>query len=275
MLDLHLHSAASDGELRPQDLVSKAAQAGVRTLALTDHDSMAGVAEAQTQAAELGLEFIPGVEISARWREMDVHIVGLNLAADSAALSDQLASQQQRRQERAQQIAAKLAKLGLDDSYAAAAKLSPQGIPARPHFAEVMVAGGMCSNRKQAFQRYLAVGKPAYVKTPWPSMETVIQWITAAKGVAVLAHPARYPLTLTKLETMVTEFSEQGGQGLEVVTATQTRAQIKSMARLVERYGLYGSIGSDFHGAKMPWIQLGRLPPLPENCRSVAELWIN
>ncbi len=270
-MDFHLHSTASDGELSPADLVEQAYAAGVRCMALTDHDTFAGLAAAQARSNVLGMTLISGVEISARWREMDVHIVGLGVLTQGL-LEQKLNTQWQLRQQRAWSIARKLAKLGYEGCYEEAQELVPQGIPARPHFAEILVRRGACRDKKHAFQRLLAVAKPAYVKTEWPQMAEVIQWIRGAEGVAVLAHPGRYKLTRTKLNQLVREFAEQEGHAMEVVTATQNPDQIRQMANLAIKYGLYASRGTDYHGPSMRWIRLGWLPVMPAECLTVESL---
>ncbi|RLT93135.1 MAG: PHP domain-containing protein [Ketobacter sp.] len=271
-VDLHTHSTASDGELTPVQLVAQAAEVGVSVLALTDHDSIAGLAAARITASELGVRLVNGVEISSRWSSMDIHVVGLGVDASDARLLARLQSQMERRRERARLVAQRLEKLGFPGLFEKAAESAPQKIPARPHFANALVQAGVCKDRKQAFQRYLAQAKPAYVKTDWPELVEAVRWIREAGGVAVLAHPGRYKLTRTKLDRLVKTFSEAGGQALEVSVATYGPEMVKQIADLAEKYGLYASQGSDYHGPSMRWVQLGRMPVLPGQCLPVLEL---
>lgn len=271
-IDLHVHTTASDGELTPVQLVAKAADSGVSVLAVTDHDSVSALSDAGHACAELGVSLISGVEVSSRWNNMDIHVVGLGLNAGDQRFLDRLQSQMNRRSERAQVMGQKLAKLGYPGLMEQAAMKAPQGIPARPHFAEALVEAGACKDRKQAFQRYLAQSKPAYVKTDWPEISEAVRWIREAGGIAVLAHPGRYKLTRTKLERLIKAFAESGGQALEVSVSTHGPEMVRQLADLALKYDLYASQGSDYHGPSMRWVQLGKMPALPSTCRPVLDL---
>lgn len=271
-VDFHLHTTASDGELSPELLVEQAAEAGVVVLAVTDHDSIAALELAGKACERHGLTLVPGVEISSRWNNMDIHVVGLGVDSADQRFQQRLQSQMDRRQARARTIAERLDKLGYSGLYAKAAADAPQNIPARPHFAQVLVAEGICKDRKQAFQRFLAQAKPAYVKTDWPLVPEAVRWIREAGGVAVLAHPGRYKLTRSKLERLVGAFAEAGGQALEVSVSTHSPEMVQQLADLTVKFELYASQGSDYHGPSMRWVQLGRMPPLPSRCRPVSEL---
>ena len=271
-VDLHTHTTASDGELSPVQLVAQAAVAGVSVLAVTDHDSIAALGETRQACIEQGIELIAGVEISSRWNNMDIHVVGLGIDEQDSRFIGRLQRQMDRRRERAQLMAQRLAKLGYPGLLEKAAESAPQRIPARPHFADALVKVGACKDRKQAFQRYLAQAKPGYVKTDWPDLIDAVRWIREAGGVAVLAHPGRYKLTRTKLDRLVKTFADAGGQALEVSVATYGPEMVKQIADLAEKYGLYASQGSDYHGPSMRWVQLGRMPALPGRCRPVLEL---
>lgn len=272
-VDLHMHTTASDGELSPAQLMQAAALAGIKTLAVTDHDCIDGLAEARQTSAELGLQLIPGVELSSRWGAHDIHVVGLGVDTADPQFQAHLSAQMARRKERAIKIGERLEKLGYLQCYEKAAAIAPQGIPARPHFAQILVEQGICKERKQAFQRYLAASKPAYVKTQWPELAEVVGWIRQAGGVAVLAHAGRYKLTRSKLERLVMAFSEAGGQALEVSVATHSPEMVQQLADLTIKFELYASQGSDYHGPSMRWVQLGKMPPLPSRCRPVHRLF--
>ncbi|MVF12875.1 PHP domain-containing protein [Ketobacter sp. MCCC 1A13808] len=271
-VDFHLHTTASDGELTPTELVEAAVQAGVTWLAVTDHDTVAAVPEMQALCSRNGITLVAGVEISSRWQSQDIHVVGLGVDIGQPHFKDHLAAQMQRRRLRALAMGERLEKLGIQGVFQAAAAIAPQGIPARPHFAQALVGAGVCKDRKQAFQRYLAVAKPAYVKTDWPELEQVVNWISAAGGVAVLAHPGRYKLTRTKLGRLVEAFCAAGGQCLEVAVATHSPDMVQYLAGLCVKFGLYASQGSDYHGPSMRWVQLGKMPPLPSCCRPVRDI---
>ncbi|HVK99667.1 MAG TPA: PHP domain-containing protein [Dongiaceae bacterium] len=271
-IDLHLHSTASDGELAPEALVAAVAEAGVQVMALTDHDSVAGLAAARAACEERGLQLVNGVEISCRRDALDVHVVGLGIDPENAELTRQLAAQMARRAERAEIIATRLKKAGVVDVLEAASVGAPQGIPARPHFARALVAAGVCKDEKDAFGKYLALGKPAYVKMDWPGLEEAIGWIRGAGGVAVLAHPHRYKLTRTRLDLLLRHFREAGGGAVEVAVANQETTSVQQLADFCSRYGLHASKGSDYHGPSTRWVRPGRMPALPSRCQPVWSL---
>ena len=267
-----MHSTASDGERAPADLVTAAAEAGVKVMALTDHDSVDGLSATRTAADALGIRLVNGVEISTRWDAHDIHVVGLGIDPKAESLQAHLASQMARRRARAEQIARRLAKLGYPDLLAAACEGAPQGIPARPHFARALMAAGICKQEKDAFAKFLAQGKPAYVKADWPGIDEAVAWIKEAGGMAVLAHPHRYKMTRSRLDRLIRFFADAGGQALEVASSNQDPGSVRQLAGFCEQYQLYASQGSDYHGPSMRWVQLGRMPALPSQCRPVWTL---
>jgi predicted metal-dependent phosphoesterase TrpH len=271
--DLHSHSTASDGALSPRDLVARAAQQGVTTLALTDHDTTAGLAEAQQAADEFGLRFINGIELSVTWNHHCFHIVGLGINPHCPTLLDGIAGIQAIRRERVQKIAQRLEKKQIFGAYEAIMKIAgATGMITRSHFADFLVAHGHVDTEQEAFNRYLAQGKPAYVATTWADLAQAIAWIQQAGGVAVLAHPMRYKLTLNWLKRFLTAFKDGGGVGIEVVTGRYNPDEVKRTAQLAEKFALAASVGSDFHNPKYPWLELGRLAPLPTNSRPIWDL---
>jgi predicted metal-dependent phosphoesterase TrpH len=188
--DLHTHTIASDGELRPEELVSRAREAGVELLAITDHDTTA--AYATIGISQDSIKIVPGIELSSVWRNKGIHIVGLNIALDEPKLMAGIEIQQAARQRRAETIAERLTKLGFDNTLAGARKLAGDAQIGRPHFARYLVESGQIANEKSAFKKYLGQGKHCDVRNEWPTFETVIRWITEAGGQAVIAHPAKY-----------------------------------------------------------------------------------
>jgi hypothetical protein len=272
--DLHSHSTASDGTLTPTELVTRARANGVTTLALTDHDTVAGVAEAQAAGTRLGVTVVPGVELSATWAGKTLHIVGLALDPNTPALQRGLDRLQAQRTARAHRIAERLERLGVQDALARAqAQTGPGGEVTRTHFARALVEAGWAKTTQKALERYLLQRKPGYVPTQWPPLEEVVGWIRAAGGLAVIAHPGRYRLTGVKLTALAEAFTAAGGQGIEVVAGNHDRNQIATAARLAERHGLYASCGSDFHTPDSPWIELGRLVALPAACTPIWRAW--
>ncbi|PVX31762.1 hypothetical protein C8D76_1218 [Pasteurella langaaensis DSM 22999] len=266
--DLHSHSTASDGTLTPTELVQRAAQQGINVLALTDHDSIAGLAEARMTANELGIEFINGVEISTEWENRGIHIVGLGFDETSPNLTALLHKQAETRHHRALAIAEKLEKVGVENAFEGAKNLA-NGEVTRAHYARYLVQIGKVSNEAQAFKKYLSQGKSCYVKSAWVDIPTAIQNIHQAGGLAVLAHPLRYTMTNRWLKRLIGEFKEWGGDGIEVAGAGQTVDQRQLLARWATEYDLLGSVGSDFH-YPCGWIELGRSLWLPEN---VTPIW--
>jgi predicted metal-dependent phosphoesterase TrpH len=272
--DLHCHSTASDGALSPTELVQRARQQGVTALALTDHDSVAGLAEAQ-QAAGEALRLIPGIELSALWNDKTFHILGLDIDPAYPALQQATRDLHNIRIERAQKIAAKLEKKGISGAFEAVSRRAGDGMVTRSHFADFLVANFHVNNHQDAFDRYLARGKPAYASAEWTTLEDALRWITASGGIAAVAHPLRYKLTASWMKRFLTAFKDLGGQAIEVVTGRYNADEIRICAGYAKHFGLYGSAGSDFHTPECPWVELGRLAPLPDTIKPVWELFNN
>ena len=252
--------------------MSRARDQGVSALALTDHDTVEGVSRARAAAANIGLTLIPGIEFSSQWGKGGVHIVGLGIDIESPALQAAIRGQQEARESRAEAIAERLEQLGIPGALAGARRESGGGQLGRPHFAQFLVTQGKVKDVGAAFKKYLGAGKPADVKFQWPGMEQVIDWIHEAGGLAVLAHPKKYPLTRTKMCALISDFADLGGDALEVVSGQQPSGVADDLARIAEREGLAASCGSDFHRPDAPWQELGNFGPLPERCRPVWEL---
>lgn len=275
LIDLHTHSICSDGALAPRELVRKAAEAGVQVLALTDHDSVAGVGEASAAADEAGIRLLPGLELSTIWRGYSVHVVGLGVDTGHAGLAGGLALQARARGERGRRIAERLEKLRLPGAWEGALALAggePDRV-SRTHFSQWLHAGGHVSSLQGAFDKYLGAGKPADVPMPWVDLPEAVALIRAAGGTAVLAHPGRYPLTRTKLRQLIEAFRAAGGEAMEVATATEKPDMVRYLGQLAGAAGLEASQGSDYHGPHMPWIHLGRFPSLPAGCVPVWRRW--
>lgn len=269
-IDLHTHSTASDGRLAPAELVRHAGRAGVRVLALTDHDTTAGLAEAAAEARVIGLAFVPGVEISAEWRGRSIHVLGLGIDPGTPALATGLSGLADERERRAVEIARRLDLAGAPGSEALARIRAHAALPTRTHFARTLAELGAVRGMSEAFERYLARGCPAAVRSAWPPMRDALGWIVAAGGLPVLAHPLRYTLSGGGRRDLAREFREAGGAGIEVVCGGASAAQIDQSASLAHRTGLAGSVGSDFHDPAIPWNPPGRLAKLPA---SVQPVW--
>lgn len=271
--DLHSHSWVSDGTLSPTELVQRAAAAGVDVLALTDHDDTAGCAEATAAAAAGGIEVLPGVEVSVTWQGMTIHVVGLAIDTAAPALQAGLERLREFRLWRAAEMGRRLAERGIDGAYEGAAALSRGRIISRTHFAHYLVSRGCGKDVRDIFKHYLKRNKPGHVPGQWAALEEAVSWIRAAGGVAVLAHPARYDLTSSKLRRLLGEFMECGGEAMEVISGSHTPDDVQRMVRHARALGLLASVGSDFHGPENPWVELGRLPPLPEGLVPVWQRW--
>ena len=268
-IDLHCHSTASDGALPPPDLVRRAADKGVTHLALTDHDTVAGLAEARAEAAASGVRLISGTELSCVWKTQTIHIVGLDFDPDNPAFREALARQHENRWGRARMIVERLQKTGVTNLLEKATLVSGGDVPGRPHFARVLVNEGKVKDVAQAFKRYLGAGKPGDVKAFWPELAEVVEWITAANGIAVLAHPRKYRMTATRLRSLVHDFMRAGGRSIEVSTSGQSSGDLGFLAELCRRQELLASQGSDFHFPGAPWCELGNIVKMPDGLEPV------
>lgn len=270
VIDLHSHSDRSDGALSPSALIRRAADRGVRAIALTDHDTVDGMADAETEARLHGLQLVAGVEISVTWSGRTLHVVGLGIDPCHSALIEGLARVRGGRMQRARAMDARLHAAGISGvlNGALALAANPEMV-SRTHFARHLVSIGACKDMGAAFRRYLGEGKPAYVRHTWASLPEAIDWIKSAGGVSVLAHPGRYGLRRARMQTLFAEFGRLGGAAVEVVSGSHTREQTRLVADLSIECGLLASAGSDFHGAEESWLDIGQLPSLPEGCMPV------
>ena len=268
--DFHCHSSASDGLLSPAELVARAAEAGVQRLALTDHDTLAGLGEAREAARGLGIELVNGIELSVDWDKRELHLVGLGFDPGNQGLLALVDSQQQARTLRAQRIGKRLDKAaGLTGSYQRACELANTDAPGRPWFARVLVAAGKVRDMNHAFDRFLRQGQSAFVRTPWVSVGEAVATLNAAGGVAVLAHPLRYGLTRRKLRQLLTVMCEAGSCAIEMAIPGQTRNDWRLLEECVRDFPLRASGGSDFHSPEQSWLTLGCLPDLPAGVQRV------
>lgn len=270
--DLHCHSTASDGALSPTELVQRAQQKGVTSLALTDHDTTAGLAEAKRSADLTGIRLINGIELSANWQNRCFHIVGLNIDPAYPPLAEASRNLQNLRLQRAEMIADKLAKKRIFGAFEAVKLAAGDGMITRSHFADFLLSQNYVSSHQDAFDKYLAKGKPAYCPTEWADMVLAVDWIVQSGGIAVLAHPLRYQLTASWMRKLLDAFKTAGGAAIEVVTGHYNPDEIRRVADFATRHQLAGSVGSDFHNPINPWLELGRLAELPKTIKPVWEL---
>jgi len=269
--DFHCHSNVSDGLLPPDVLVRRAAANGVDRLALTDHDDISGLDLARATAAEEGIGFLNGVEISIEWEETPIHIVGLGIDPACPALVGGLAEVRGGRVDRARRMSAELEKVGIQGVFEGARRFAENPtLISRAHFARYLVSIGVCSDMHKVFESYLVPGKPGYVAHHWATLEDAVGWITASGGIAVVAHPARYKISSPALRRMLAEFRDCGGRAIEVACGSHTPEQTGSFGRMALEYGFLGSRGSDFHGPGESWVDLGKASQLPDG---VTPVW--
>ncbi|MFJ5316278.1 RNase RNM [Pectobacterium versatile] len=270
LYDLHSHTTASDGLLTPTALVSRAVDMRVSVLAITDHDTTAGLDEAQNAIAQQGLplRLIPGVEISTLWENHEIHIVGLGMDIAHPALTGLLQQQAECRQNRAEQIAARLEKNRIPDALAGAQRLATGGQITRAHFARYLIELGIAANMNQVFKKYLAKGKIGYVPPQWCTIPQAIEAIHQSGGVSVLAHPGRYDLTAKWLKRLLATLAESGGIAMEVAQCQQAPDERTQLGRYARDFNLMASQGSDFH-LPCAWIELGRKLWLPADVEPV------
>ncbi|PKG77111.1 phosphatase [Shewanella sp. Actino-trap-3] len=259
LADLHSHTTASDGQLTPTELLTRAIEKGVEMFAITDHDTVAGLAEAHlaNQAHATPLLLINGCEISTRWNSFDIHIVGLNLDITHSGLLGFLTHQRQLREVRAQEIGERLAKAGIEGAYDGAKAIAGDAALSRGHYARWLADNGHASDMPSVFKRFLARGKTGYVPNNWGDMANAIEHIHQAGGVAVLAHPSGYKLSAKWLKRLVREFAEAGGDAIEVILGQQTLDDRNNLIALSKQNNLLASVGSDFHFPSN-WIELGK-----------------
>lgn len=273
-IDLHCHTTASDGKLAPADLVARAHERGIRTLAITDHDTAEGFRLAQNAAQELGVKLIPGIELSCVWGGITIHIVGLNFDPNSDAMLAAERQQSDARRNRAGLIAERVGKKLHHDIQLADVEAYAGGDQiGRPHFAQYLIDKGLVPSMAVAFSKYLGAGKVGDVKAGWPPMSDVVQWIVAAGGIPVLAHAHHYNMTRTKLKACIQDFIDAGGQAMEVAYGLMDGNQQGQMSALAREFNLLGSCGSDYHGPNRFGLELGVMPSFPAGITPVWQSW--
>lgn len=272
--DLHTHTTASDGELSPKALVIKAKANGVDVLAITDHDTTEGIAEAEIEACKQNIRLLPGIELSVSWMDKNFHIVGLGIDPDNEKLKASLTETEKLRQQRAIEIGKKLEKIGVIKAYYEARELAGVSTLTRSHFARVLINQGFADDSREVFKKYLVQNKPGFVKTNWVEMASGIKLIKDAGGKAILAHPMRYNITASWLRRFLAAFKQAGGIGIEVVTGSSNVDEITTTAAYARRFELSGSAGSDYHGFDNTWVKLGQLAAMPESVTPVWKNWV-
>ena len=257
IVDLHVHSNASDGTLSPSELVKEAQKAGLSAFALTDHDTVSGVAEAVEAGNSRGIEVIPGIEISTGYKDKEIHIVGLFLDYTDKNFINALDSEAKRREHRNLKLTERFNEYGLPADIEEIRSMFPDSIITRAHFASYMVKKGYAKDSAEAFSKYLGQGMPLYVPKELKNPDEAISLIQTAGGVSVLAHPLLYRLTSGELRTLCAELKSLGLTGIETMYSTYRGFDELNVRKLAREFGLLESGGSDFHGANKPHIRLG------------------
>jgi hypothetical protein len=261
LIDLHVHSAASDGSYAPAEVVRQAKEGGLKAMALTDHDTVDGLPEAVAAGEKYGVEVIPGVEVSARYPGGTMHILGLLIDYTNGHLDQRLAVLKRARAERNPQIIAKLNALGIPITMAQVEAISSGGQMGRPHIARALLEAGYVHDLQEAFDRYLGWHRAAYVSKFRFPQEEAIAMIRQVQGVPVLAHPFTLGLgSAFALRNLLVELKDLGLAGLEVYYSEHTPGQEVLYLKLARELGLLVTGGSDYHGANKPEVTLGRIP---------------
>ncbi len=273
-IDLHSHTTASDGRLEPKDLVERALSFDIEVLAITDHDTVDGLALAKqhVQDNNLPIKIINGIEISTVWQNKDIHIVGLNIDPENEQLSVLIEQQKQHRITRSELIAERLQKATREGVLEEVRQIAGDAPVTRAHFAKWLVDNGYAKNMQMVFKKYLTRNNPGYVPPNWCSMKDAVDAIHAAGGLAVLAHPGRYKLTAKWIKRLLAAFVEANGDAMEVAQPQQAQQERRNLADYAIQYKLLASQGSDFHYPS-PWMELGRNLWLPAGVEPVWKDW--
>ena len=274
LIDLHSHTKSSDGQLTATELVERAANRQVHILAITDHDTADGLAEAQQTIIDkkLSLILINGIEITTNWLNHEIHVIGLNIDPEDPTLSDLIVAQKEKRERRAIEMGARLAKAKIPGVYEGAKALAGDGAITRAHFARYLVEIGVAPTFQKVFDKYLSRGNTGYVPHNWVDIEVAIKVIHQAGGQAILAHPDRYGLSNKWIRRLLTEFKQFNGDAMEVAMGQQSPQTRLQLAIWSNEYKLLASQGSDFHFVGR-WRDLGRALHLPDIAKPVWADW--
>ncbi|PFG45780.1 hypothetical protein ATG66_2861 [Vibrio sp. ES.051] len=273
-IDLHSHTTASDGRFDPKDLVDRALSFDIEFLAITDHDTVDGLALAKQHVKDnnLPIKIINGIEISTVWQNKDIHIVGLNIDPKNSALVTLIEQQQKHRIKRAELIAERLQKVTREGVLEEVQKIAGDAPITRAHFAKWLVDNGYAKTMQMVFKKYLTRNNPGYVPPNWCTMEEAVDAIHKAGGLATLAHPGRYKLTAKWIKRLLDAFVEANGDAMEVAQPQQAQQERRNLADYAIQYNLLASQGSDFHYPS-PWMELGRNLWLPAGVEPVWKDW--
>ena len=256
-VDLHLHSRFSDGSDTPTEIVDQAAERGLSGIALTDHDILDGIPEAAAAAARRGLRFIPGAELSVSWQDQSMHLLVYFLEPGPGPLQDRLAELQDARHHRNLEIVARLNRLGIEITFEEVQQEAAMGVTGRPHLAGVMMRKGYVATVAEAFDRYLAAGRPAYVPRKRLSAEDAITLARTGGAVPVIAHPHTLNLRAAEFASGFRDLVERGLGGIEAFYGEYTPEMRLRIAEICDELGIVATGGSDYHGTYKPDLEIG------------------
>lgn len=251
MIDLHTHSTASDGIYTPSQLMEYAVEKKIQAIALTDHDTIDGIIEAQTKAKEVGLEFCPGIELSIQWPTGEFHLLGMGLKTASKELLSAIDFLREERDNRNRKMAVKLQELGLAVSYDEVVEMAGTKTIGRPHFAALMIEKGIIKTRQQAFDQYFAKGRPCYIERTGLELEDAVKAIKTSGGIPVQAHPLSMYISWGKLDNAMIDIQMRGVEGLEAWHPGTRVSEAYRLEELANKLGMVATAGSDFHGEKV------------------------
>jgi predicted metal-dependent phosphoesterase TrpH len=271
-VDLHCHSTVSDGTHAPRDVVQLACDSGLSALSLTDHDTIAGIAEALAAATNLGLDFLPGIEISCIFPKPGLmHLLGYGIDPQSESLTMMTRKLIEGRDGRNLQIIEKLQSLNVEITLKEVEEIAGGDVIARPHIAQILIKKGYSDSIKQAFDKYLAPGGLAFFDKEVFTSRQAIELIRSAGGIAVLAHPVQLKsANSAQLEQSVKNLVDLGLEGIEVIHSDHDEHVVKQITHLADKYDLLKTGGSDFHGSRKPGVQLG-----VANGRKIPRAWFD
>jgi len=274
LVDLHSHTTASDGQLTPTELVNRAENRQVHLLAITDHDSIDGLAEAQQAISDCDfkLTLINGIEVTTNWLNHEIHVVGVNIDPASPSLIALITAQKEKRIERAIEMGRRLAKANIEGAYEGAKALAGEGNITRAHFARYLVEKGVAPTFQKVFDKYLSRGNTGYVPHNWVDIDIAINVILEAGGQAILAHPNHYSLSNKWMRKLFTEFKALGGDAMEVAMGQQSPQMRLQLEMWSNEYDLLASQGSDFHFVG-PWRDVGKSLFLSERAIPIWATW--
>ena len=251
MIDLHTHSTASDGLYSPTQLVELAVSRGLTALALTDHDTVHGIAEAETAARSGPITFIPGIELHIEWHPGEFHLLGLGLTGISQKLTEIISHLEQGRKSRNQEVIQRMKADGFPVSEEEITELYPDTIIGRPHIAAYLAGKQIVKTRQKAFDLYLAQGRPYYIERKGAQLTEAIEAVVSSGGVPVLAHPLSLYLSWSRLDSFFAEIKEQGIAGIEAWHPGARAAECERLEKLAREHGFFVTAGSDFHGEQI------------------------